>query len=133
MDLIFFKKSRPWHQKPFVTLEEVSYFFDQNSLLKVSRILIVKAADFDLFYLLMAILFPSYVSLDFLRRFILPMNLNWMFQSYFWIQVKNKSCSSNHKVISTGYCFWDRLRNLLHKFTWTVLSVHKLNKLGKFW
>ena len=76
MNFIFFKKSRPWHQKPFVTLEEVSYFFDQNSLLKVSRILIVKAADFDLFYLLMAILFPSYVSLDFLRRFILPMNLN---------------------------------------------------------
>ena len=46
-----FIKSRPWHQKPFVTLEEVSYFFDQNSVLKVSRILIVKAADFDFFYL----------------------------------------------------------------------------------
>ena len=33
----------------------------------------------------------------------------------------------------TGYSFWDRLRNFLHKFTWIVLSVHKLNKLGKFW
>ena len=27
--------------------------------------------------------------------------------------------------------FFDRLRNLLHKFTWIVMSVH--NKLGKFW
>ena len=34
--------------------------------------------------------------------------------------------------ICTGYSFWDRLRKL-HKFTWIVLSVHKLNKLGKFW
>ena len=33
----------------------------------------------------------------------------------------------------TGYSFWDRLRNFLHKFTWIVLSVNKLNKLGKFW
>ena len=33
----------------------------------------------------------------------------------------------------TGYSFWDRLRNLLHIFAWIVLSVHKLNKLGKFW
>ena len=33
----------------------------------------------------------------------------------------------------TGYSFWDRLRNFLHKFTWIVLSVHKLNNLGKFW
>ena len=33
----------------------------------------------------------------------------------------------------TGYSFWDRLRIFLHKFTWIVLSVHKLNKLGKFW
>ena len=35
--------------------------------------------------------------------------------------------------VLTGYSFWDRLRNFLHKFTWIVLSVHKLNKLGKFW
>ena len=33
----------------------------------------------------------------------------------------------------TGYSFWYRLRNFLHKFTWIVLSVHKLKKLGKFW
>ena len=33
----------------------------------------------------------------------------------------------------TGYSFWDRLRNFLHKFTWIFLSVHKLNKLDKFW
>ena len=32
-----------------------------------------------------------------------------------------------------GYSFWDRLPNLLHKFTWIVLSVHKLNKLDNFW
>ena len=25
----------------------------------------------------------------------------------------------------TGYSFWDRFRNFLHKFTWIVLSVHK--------
>ena len=31
----------------------------------------------------------------------------------------------------TGYSFWDRLRNSLHKFTWIVLSDHKL--LGKYW
>ena len=34
---------------------------------------------------------------------------------------------------NTGYSFLDRLRNCLHKFTWIVLSVLKLNKLGKFW
>ena len=37
------------------------------------------------------------------------------------------------KLKNTGYSFWDRLRNFLHKFTWIVLSVHNLNKLGKFW
>ena len=33
----------------------------------------------------------------------------------------------------TGYSFWDWLRNFLHKFPWIVLSVHKLNKIWKFW
>ena len=33
----------------------------------------------------------------------------------------------------TGYSFWDWLRIFLHKFTWSVSSVHKLNKLGNFW
>ena len=32
----------------------------------------------------------------------------------------------------TGYSSWDWLRDFIHKFTWIVLSVHKLNKLGKF-
>ena len=41
--------------------------------------------------------------------------------------------SKNIRRHCTGYSFWDRLRNFLHKFTWIVLSVHKLNKLGKFW
>ena len=36
-------------------------------------------------------------------------------------------------IFATGYSFWDRLRNFLHKFTSIVFSVHKLNKLGKFW
>ena len=36
-------------------------------------------------------------------------------------------------IICTGYSFWNRLRNFLHKFTWIVLSVHKLKKLCKFW
>ena len=36
-------------------------------------------------------------------------------------------------LVHTGYSFWDQLHNFLHKFTWIVLSVHKLNKLGKFW
>ena len=31
-----------------------------------------------------------------------------------------------------GYSFWDRLRKFLHKFTWIVLSVHKLNKVVKY-
>ena len=35
--------------------------------------------------------------------------------------------------VGTGYSFWDRLHNFLHKYTCIVLSVHKLNKLGKFW
>ena len=35
-------------------------------------------------------------------------------------------------MLNTGYSFWDRLHNFLQKFTWIVLSVHKLNKLGKF-
>ena len=26
--------------------------------------------------------------------------------------------------VCTGYSFWDRLRNFLHKFTWIFLSVH---------
>ena len=36
-------------------------------------------------------------------------------------------------LIQIMYSFWDRFRNFLHKFTWIVLSVHNLNKLGKFW
>ena len=36
-------------------------------------------------------------------------------------------------ILGTGYSFWDRLRNFLHKFSWIVLSVHKLNKLDKYW
>ena len=36
-------------------------------------------------------------------------------------------------VTDTGYSFWDQLCNFLHKFTRIVLSVHKLNKPGKFW
>ena len=35
--------------------------------------------------------------------------------------------------ICTGYSFWDWLCNFLHRFTWIVLSVHKLKKLCKFW
>ena len=41
--------------------------------------------------------------------------------------------AKKHKKSSTGYSFWDRLRNFLLKFTWIVLSVHKFDKLGKFW
>ena len=33
----------------------------------------------------------------------------------------------------TGYSLWDQPHNFLHKFTRIVLSLHKLNKLGKFW
>ena len=49
----------------------------------------------------------------------LPLTLNQedKFQTYF----------------GTGDSFWDPLRNFLHKFTRIVLSVYKLNKLGKFW
>ena len=36
-------------------------------------------------------------------------------------------------LIKHKYSLWDRLRNFLLKSTWIVLSVHKLNKLGKFW
>ena len=34
--------------------------------------------------------------------------------------------------VCTGYSFWDWFRNFWLKFTWIVLPVHKLNKLGKF-
>ena len=37
------------------------------------------------------------------------------------------------QVFDTGYSFWDWLRIFLLKFTWIVLIVHKLKKLGKFW
>ena len=37
-------------------------------------------------------------------------------------------CSFFH----TGYSFWYWLCIFLHNLTWIVLSVHKLNKLGKF-
>ena len=49
----------------------------------------------------------------------LPLTLNQedKFQTYF----------------GTGDSFWDPLRNFLYKFTRIVLSVYKLNKLGKFW
>ena len=36
-------------------------------------------------------------------------------------------------LVLTGHSFWDRLRSCLHAFTWIVLSVHTLNKMGKFW
>ena len=47
--------------------------------------------------------------------------------------VRPTFCKTIGFSVATGYSFWDRLRNFLHKFTWVVLSVHKLNKLGKFW
>ena len=39
-------------------------------------------------------------------------------------------CSAALNSPSTGYSFWDWLHNFLHNF---FLSVHNLNKLGKFW
>ena len=53
-----------------------------------------------------------------------------------WVFCLTCSPKLNRKennVKCTGYTFWDRLRNFLHKFTWIVLSVHKFNKLDKFW
>ena len=43
----------------------------------------------------------------------------------------NTFSSSNNFI--PGYSFWNRLRNFWHKFTSIILSVQKLNKLGKFW
>ena len=34
--------------------------------------------------------------------------------------------------VCTGYSFWDRLRDFLHKITWIVLSVSKWVNSGKF-
>ena len=51
-----------------------------------------------------------------------------------WILKTNKSpCLDSVLWLRTGYSFWDRLHNYLHKFPWIVLSVHKLNKIWKFW
>ena len=49
--------------------------------------------------------------------------------------IKNSPATSQQqgKRQHTGYSFWDRFLDFLHKFRWIVLSVHKLNKLGKFW
>ena len=52
---------------------------------------------------------------------------NWEGKSLFYV---NSNVIMGH---GTGYSFWDPLLNSLHKFIWIVLSVHKLNKLGKFW
>ena len=59
-----------------------------------------------------------------------------------WHLVYSRKCS-RHKVypyselslcfFCTGYSFWDRLLSCFHRFTWIILSVRKLNKLGKFW
>ena len=37
------------------------------------------------------------------------------------------------RKVNTGYSFQDRFHNFLDKFTRIVMSVHKLNKLGRFW
>ena len=58
-------------------------------------------------------------------RFILIIAWMWLFFCIEFVFLSS--------FLTTGYSFWDRLRNFLHKFTWIVLSVHKLNKLGKFW
>ena len=52
--------------------------------------------------------------------------------NYMYIVLKDSEISNLtcFNFILTGYSFWDRMRNSLHKFTWIVLSVHKLNKLG---
>ena len=55
----------------------------------------------------------------------------YLFLESIWNIVSQRS--SWQKTGNTGYSFWDQLRNFLHKFTRIVLSVHKLNKLGKFW
>ena len=54
-----------------------------------------------------------------------------------WVTKTTKSSlrlpHTSHNYWWYSYSFWNRLRNFLHKFTWIVLSVYKLNKLGKFW
>ena len=57
---------------------------------------------------------------------IISLNFHNIVQSIIFFE-GNQSC------YATGYSFWDRLRIYLQKFTWIVLSAHKLNKLGKFW
>ena len=54
-------------------------------------------------------------------------SFKWLYQMI-WVFTFYLYCSYQRR-----YSFWDRLCNFLHKFTWIVLSVHKLNKLGKFW
>ena len=43
-----------------------------------------------------------------------------------------KKSTAEFSRLYYSYSFWDWLRNFLQKFTWIVLSVLKLNKLGKF-
>ena len=79
------------------------------------------------------------------KSFFLTQSLGliWMYNNYFLKKQVQRITTTNlaggpvledrYMKSSTGYSFWDWLLNFLHKFTWIVLSVHKLNKLGKFW
>ena len=78
------------------------------------------------------------------RNFLAKVKSDPKFNKSYWkiIHLIAIPSISGHQYdfFDTGYSFWDRLRNFLHKFTWIVhrerrivLSVHKLNKLGKFW
>ena len=67
---------------------------------------------------------------------------NFLIFSSFQPSNRAKSMKQNMKMTNfkiqlgnadTGYSFWDWLRNFLHKFPWIILSVHKLNKIWKFW
>ena len=47
------------------------------------------------------------------------------------LRKKNQTINQAN-IYLTGYSFWDRLHNFLHKFTWIVLSLHKFNKNQKW-
>ena len=73
---------------------------------------------------------------NYLFAVLLTRHEKYVLEHWTWSKVVKQVCVYNSfwkSLHITGYYFWDRLRNFLHKFTRIVLSVHKLNKLGKFW
>ena len=74
------------------------------------------------------------ISMEKSKHSLLPTPISLRTYLDLWPRVWKLSLRYTYIIFTdTGYSFWEWLRNFWCKFTWIVLSVHKLNKLGKFW